>query len=57
MLLTNVVAFCDGVTASGAGEELCLVICKAFDTTPPYSLASKLERYGFDAWIVRWIRK
>lgn len=56
MFLTNLVSFCNGVTASGAKKELCLFICEAFDTAPHYNLASKLERYGFDAWTVRWIR-
>lgn len=51
--MANLVVFYDGVTASGARKELCLVICKAFDTIPHYNLASKLERYGFDTWTVR----
>jgi len=58
--LADLVAFCDGVTASvdggGAVDGIYLERCKAFAMVPHHIPHSTMERCGCEGWPVEWIR-
>jgi len=57
--LTNLTAFCDGVTGwvdeVRAVDVVYLDFCKPFDTVSHNILIGKLRKCGLDEWSVRWI--
>lgn len=59
--LANLVAFYNGVTASGdtgsATASVCLDFCRAFGMIPHNILLCKLERYGLHGFTGTWLRK
>ncbi|GAB0182037.1 mitochondrial enolase superfamily member 1 [Grus japonensis] len=57
--LTNLIAFCDGMTSwvdgGRAVDVVYLDFSKAFDTVSHNILISKLRKCGLDEWTVRWV--
>jgi len=57
--LTNLIAFCDGVTCwvdeGRAVDVVYLNFSKAFDTVSHNILLGKPRKCGLDEWSVRWI--
>ncbi|GAB0182561.1 mitochondrial enolase superfamily member 1 [Grus japonensis] len=57
--LTNLIAFCDGMTGlvdeERAVDVVYLDLSKAFDTVSHNILISKLRKCGLDEWTVKWV--
>ncbi|GAB0206011.1 mitochondrial enolase superfamily member 1 [Grus japonensis] len=57
--LTNLIAFCDGMTGwvdeRRAVDVVYLNFSKAFDTISHNILISKLRKCGLGEWTVRWV--
>ncbi|GAB0204519.1 mitochondrial enolase superfamily member 1 [Grus japonensis] len=57
--LTNLIAFCDGMTVwvdeGRAVDVVYLDFSKAFDTVSHNILIGKLRKCGLDEWTVRWV--
>ncbi|GAB0193231.1 mitochondrial enolase superfamily member 1 [Grus japonensis] len=57
--LTNLIAFCDGMTGwvdeGRAVDVVYIDFSKAFDTVSHNILISKLRKCGLDEWTVRWV--
>ncbi|GAB0185971.1 mitochondrial enolase superfamily member 1 [Grus japonensis] len=55
--LTNLIAFCDGMTSwVDEGREVDIDFGEAFDTVSHNILTSKLRKCGLDEWSVRWVQ-
>jgi len=54
--LTSSVTFNGGMNKGKTNGVIYLDLYKAFDMVPHHVLISKLERYGFEGWTVRWIK-
>lgn len=60
LCLSNLIAFCDGMTDWAEEERAVNVVCldfsKAFDAVSRYILIGKLKECGLDEWIVRGLK-
>ncbi|PKU29766.1 hypothetical protein llap_19931 [Limosa lapponica baueri] len=56
LCLTNLAAFYDGAYKERATDIVYPDFSKAFEMVPHNIFVTKLESYGFDGWLLRWIR-